>query len=106
MWYITGRLLTFLFYFPTDSLQKYVSDLLDIDFEEILPHLMEKDLVPMNHLNYINDLSQPAANRKRRLVYQVILRLSEANIEAFLECLSKCHTIVHEQLYEKITSER
>ena len=83
-----------------------MTDLLDISVEEILPHLIANNLVSATDVQYINDKSQPAVDRKNHLVYHVILRLSEADIEIFLDCLLKCHTRVHEQLYEKITSKR
>jgi len=95
-----------LFCFPKDSLQKYTSDLLDISVEEILPYLMEQDLVSTNDVVNITDKSQPASDRKQYLVYSVILRFSEPEITKFLEYLLKCRTVHHEQLHKKITAER
>ena len=74
----------------TDSLQRFSVQITQrVEPSLILPHLLGKGLVTAVQVENLSDKNQISSAKKEYLLCNVLIRLSEKNVNKFVECLKE-----------------
>lgn len=89
--------------FCSDSLHPFSEDIINtVDVDEIVPVMLQKGLVTLDHYQDLSSKYCPMGEKQRRLI-GIILRLPEDCVDMFLYCLQKTSNYEpHKQLYQKL----